>query len=141
MSNTLPERKACNALIAEAQPEFALYSAAANAVGIDPQEEALSAVLRGFRTFYGGLWVGGTAELTATHIAFKPNVMNQLLHKGDYSWSIPLADIGELSYEFGVLSGIIRIGTPRGTAKLRCFGAEGFLSRIAQLKETARSAT
>jgi hypothetical protein len=141
MSDTLIERKRCNALIAEAQPDFALYSAAAKAVGIDAQEPALSAVLKGFRTFYGGLWVGGTAELTTTHLAFAPNVMNQLVHKGDYSWSVPLADIGELSFEFGLLSGIIRIATPRGTAKLRCFGAKGFLSRIAQRKEAARNAT
>ncbi|MCP9785822.1 hypothetical protein [Cyanobium sp. N5-Cardenillas] len=141
MLETVPVRKACNALIAEAQPDFALYSAAAKAAGIDPQEEVLSAVLKGFRTFYGGLWVGGTAELTATHVAFKPNVVNQLLHKSDYSWSVPLAEVGDVSYEVGMLTGIICLATPRGIAKLRCFGAKSFLSRIAKQWDADRIAT
>jgi hypothetical protein len=140
MSDTLPERKGCNALIAEAQPDFALYSAAAKAVGIDPRAQVLSVVLSGFRAFYGGLWVGGAVELSATHLSFKPNSVNQLLHKGDYSWSVPLKEVSELSWEFGVLSGIIRVATPHGIAKLRCFGAKSFLSRIEQQRDAIRGA-
>ncbi len=136
----LPESKACNALVAEAQPEFALYSAAARAIGSVGHEHVLSAVLEGFRDFYGGLWVGGKVELTSTRLSFSPNVLNQLAHKGDYSWSIPLPEIQALSHEFGFLSGIICIETPRGRAKLRCFGAKGFLARIAEQQKTARYA-
>jgi hypothetical protein len=127
--------KACNALIFDTQVGFARYSVAAQALGIEPHERALSAVPEGFRRFYGALWVGGRVELTASHLAFTPNAINRLVHKADYSWQIPLADITSLSLEFGLLSGIIRISALHGTVKIRCFGARGFLSRIAQQQE------
>lgn len=130
MSEAVIEKKRCNFLIPDAKADLALYSAGAKAAGLEPQEKMLTAVLEGFRSIYGGLWVGGTAFLSAQHLAFTPNAMNQLMHKADYSLSIPLADITDLAYESGFVTGIIRITTKRGVMKLRCFGAKAFLSRI-----------
>lgn len=136
MTDAPLEAKACNALIVDAQPDFALYSAAAKILGLDPAKEVLEPIIKAFGAFYGGLWVGGVAKLTASQLSFTPNLVNKLLHKDDCAWSIPLEDIADLSLEFGVLTGIICVKTERGTAKLRCFGARGFLSRIAQRRET-----
>ena len=140
MTSATIESKLCNALIEDAQPDFALYCAIGKVAGVDGHKEIVEAVLKGFRTFYGGLWVGGTAALTTASLSFTPNAVNKLVHKGDYSLEIPLSDISALSPEFGLISGIIRVTTPRGIAKLRCFGAKAFLSRIAHQQQLALAA-
>ncbi|MGH6832185.1 MAG: hypothetical protein ACRECM_04075, partial [Methyloceanibacter sp.] len=81
MSEAVVAKKFCNFLIPNAEPDLALYSAVARVLGLVPQEKMLIGVLEGFRSFYGGLWVGGTALLSAQHLSFNPNAGNQLMHK------------------------------------------------------------
>ena len=130
MPETAIAEKMCNVLIPAAEADLRIYSAAARALGIDADTTAIEAVLMGFRKFYGGLWVGGTVRLMPSDLTFSPNAINRAVHTGDYSLSIPLADILELAPEFGVLSGIVRIATRSGTMRLRCFGAKAFARRI-----------
>lgn len=128
-------KKLANFLIPEAEIDLAVYSQAAKLMGADSTMVAAQAVItdsviNGFKKVYGGLWVGGTVELSDQYLSFKPNAINNLVHKDDYSLSIPLNDITDLSHEFGFLSGIIRIRTKHGVMKMRCFGAKKVLEVI-----------
>jgi hypothetical protein len=139
MQDSMVENKVCNFLIPDARATPHLYSSFANLPGMHSKERVLTLFSQRFRAIYGGLWVGGTATLNAVQLSFVPNAMNQLMHEADYSLSIPLRDIAHLQYEFGLLSGVIHLHTRGGLMKLRCFGARGFLSRIAAAAAAAES--
>jgi len=87
-------------------------------------------VIEGFRAFYGGLWVGGTAVLTATALTFRPNDLNRAMHKGDLSFSVPLTEVSGVRFERGFVTSIVVVATPHGTFKLRCYGARQFKEEI-----------
>ena len=127
--------KAANLLVPKAEANMAVYSRAMATAGLDPIQNAISTLaakqtFEGFRKFYGGLWVGGKVELLTSCLRFEPNAINNLVHKENYSLSIPLCEIDTLTPEFGVLSGIIVIKTRHGEVKIRCFRSKEFMRLI-----------
>lgn len=111
----LDERLA-NALVPGVQP-------AGLAKGIAP-------VLSAFNRYYGGLWVGGRAQLTETHLKFSPNAMNTSLHDRDTSFAVPLNEIVRVSLEKGWVTNIIALETSDGSRRIRCFRAADFIRAI-----------
>lgn len=75
--NTQIVKKTVNALITDAEVGFGVKFLV-NAAGLDVTET----VLMGFKKAMGGLWVGGTATLYETKIAFCPNALNRAIHAG-----------------------------------------------------------
>lgn len=114
-------RKACNCLILDAKASLARYATAAALLGVDLA--AVEAMLHRFRARYGGLWVGGSIELTAQALTFRPNALNLAVHTEDYSFSVPLDDITAVQHSWGFVTGVVTVSTSRGHFKLRCFGA------------------
>jgi len=58
---------------------------------------------------YGGLWVGGSVELSAEGVSFEPNGLNKALHVGLEARQIPVAQIRSVRREFGWFTGIVVI--------------------------------
>jgi len=114
-------RKVCNCFIPDAAADFGRYSAAAALLGVDLA--SVESMLDEFRAQYGGLWVGGSVELTTQAVTFRPNALNLKIHKEDYSFSVPLREITAVERSWGFVSGIVTFATARGQFKLRCFGA------------------
>ena len=125
-SMALVARKACNCLIPTAEPDLLSVS--------PPTRFAIESVLSGFRAAYGGLWVGGSAELTTTVLSFQPNAANRAVHKGNLSFSLPLIDIVDVAHRRRFLTGILSISTRHGSIKMRCFGARQFGAAIAHAR-------
>ena len=125
-------RKVCNCFIPEAEADLSRYAAAARLLGVDV--ESVEAVLDGFRAHYGGLWVGGSVELTPRSLTFRPNAWNLAVHAEDYSFSVPLGDITGAEHSWGFVSGIVTVSTVRGTFKIRCFRARRFRDAINRLR-------
>lgn len=86
----------------------------------------------------GGLWVGGTAYLTATTIEFHPNALNKLFHKGGAGMGVVLnlADLTDVTHRFGVATKIIDLTTNDLTLSIRGYNTKSFAEAI----ETARAA-
>ena len=118
-------KKTVNALITDAEVGFGAKFLV-SATGLDVTET----VLKGFKKAMGGLWVGGTATLYETKIAFRPNAMNKAVHAGDYSVEIPLDDVSDIQVRFGFVTKIIDIVTADGKLSIRCFGAPDFAAKI-----------
>jgi hypothetical protein len=117
------ETKLVNALVPDAE---------AIDIPIAHLDKVLPRILHRFKSHYGGLWVGGAAHLTATHLVFGPNAMNDAVHKDDTSFAIPLRDISAVAVEPGFLTNIIAMQTPERVYRIRCFGAQAFAERIRQ---------
>jgi len=133
----LIEKKACNALLTNAKPDFTTSYLVAAAAGAF-QVVAIASVIDGFNKAMGGVWVGGSAYLTKSKIAFFPNKMNAALHNKDVGVEIPLSDMTSVKREFGMVTGKIAITTATGTLKIRVFNAAGFAERInSQVKQTS----
>jgi hypothetical protein len=122
-------RKMVNALVADAEMDF-LVKYLLNAANLGFAD----VVLTEFKKAMGGLWVGGTATLYESKLAFHPNLMNRLVHAGDYSIEIPLREITDIQIRFGFVTKIIDIKTAHGTLSIRCYGAESFAETIRTLK-------
>jgi hypothetical protein len=124
-------QKKVNALVAGAEMGFGAKFLV-KATGLDVTET----VLKEFKKAMGGLWVGGTATLHETKLAFRPNALNRALHAGDYSVEIPLREISDIQVRFGFITKIIDIVTAHGKLSLRCFGAEDFAGTIRTQKKS-----
>ena len=131
MRHTRLAKKLCNGFIGEPLDASAAYAEAAADFGIDMQADPTDMVIQGFRAHVGGIWVGGSAELTTAFLMFRPNALNRALHAEDYSFTIALADIASVEYERALLTDIVVVTTATGRFKLRCFGARRFRDLIA----------
>jgi hypothetical protein len=76
----------------------------------------------------GGLWVGGSVEMTDHGVQFQANAMNRALHHGETSVTIPTQAIRNVRREFGFLTGIVVIEHDAGEFRFRCFGAKGVIA-------------
>lgn len=132
MSNEIA-RKTVNALITDAEIGFGAKFII-GATGLDVTETAL----KGFRKAMGGLWVGGTATLYDTKIAFRPNALNRAVHAGDYSVEIPLDEVSDVVVRFGFFTKIIDIVTTDGKLSIRCYGARNFAAKIREQQTRQR---
>lgn len=114
---TVIAKKLANALFADAEAN-------------DSVPSVVSGELHRFKQRQGGLWVGGTATLTDTHVLFSANALNDAAHKQSHGWAIPLSAIKTIEVEFGWLTKIIAITAGGETYRLRCFGAKEFAEKI-----------
>jgi hypothetical protein len=112
-------RKLANALIPNATPSELVTGA------------ALTAVER-FGKRYGGLWVGGTIDISDDGVSFTPNDLNVAFHIGLETVRIPLADIRSIRREFGWVTGIVVVEHAHGEFRFRCFGARGIAAHLSQ---------
>jgi hypothetical protein len=117
--------KTVNALIPEAEMGFA-----AKFVLDKTGDAATGAVLEVAKKMMGGLWVGGTVAVQRQELVFRPNWFNRLIHKADYTITIPLPEISQVDVRFGVLTKIVDINTGDGRLTFRCYGAEDFANLI-----------
>jgi hypothetical protein len=91
------------------------------------------------RRSYGGLWVGGSMELTPRDLTFTPNAMNRALHTAVASRTVPLGRVVAVKDRFGVLTRIIDVTVDDGSVfTFRCFGAPAFARQIAAAAAAAR---
>jgi hypothetical protein len=112
--------KRCNAFIPSANAAAYLPSA------------ALAAVER-YKRKHGGLWVGGTVDSTDVDIVFRPNAVNVAFHENLTNLVIPLSAIDRVSWEFGVLTGIVVVEYGDAAFRFRCFGAKAVVRRLQSL--------
>lgn len=120
------EKKLANALIPAAESRF-------------PMGAQVGLVLKWFKAFYRGLWVGGMIYLLPDCLDFRPNAMNRFFHEGDVSFKVPLADITSLTDQFGLVTRIVVVKPRKGAEfKFRCYGAAEFAQRIRGQIEVAR---
>ena len=121
------ETKFVNALVSEAVAnEFQLPLLSKS------NSDAVWSIVRWFKSYYRGLWVGGEVKITDTHLVFEPNYVNKLAHTGDTSFAVSLKTISGVTVEPGILTKIIAIATPERVYRIRCFGAKAFRDRIAR---------
>ncbi len=123
------KKRSANALIVDAKPAitaYFFYVSDPHLLAAAIQKIALDAVSK----YMGGLWVGGTAQLSETSLEFIPNKMNLALNTGSLFIKVPLLDIVSVNVSKGILTNIICINTESGTFKIRCFSASAFAEDI-----------
>ena len=113
--------KTVNALIPEAEMGFAakfiLDKAGVSATG---------PVLEVAKKLMGGLWVGGTVAIEERALVFRPNLLNRLVHKSEYTVTIPFKEIFQVNVRLGFVTKITDVVTADGRFSFRCYGAEAF---------------
>ena len=73
---------------------------------------------------HGGLWVGGSVELSPAGVTFKPYAIEEPLHVGLWPINILAANIRSVRREFGWLTGKVVIAHLDGEFRFHCFGAK-----------------
>lgn len=115
-------RKAVNALIQEAE----IGSAAKFILDKTGTSGASGAVLDVAKKMMGGLWVGGTVTIGQKSLVFRPNWLNRLLHKAEYTVKIPYEKISQVNVRFGFVTRIVDVITGNCKFSFRCYGADAF---------------
>lgn len=115
---TLNVRKLANAFFLNATPS-----------GLVPAY-ALSAIRR-FKRTQGGLWVGGTVEISQAGVSFSPNGLNRVFHEPLEPISVPAKDVRAVRYEFGWVTGIVVVEHVHGEFRFRCYGAKHLAATMA----------
>lgn len=104
--------------------EFALDSGGRIPVGTDH-------VVKWFQQFYGGVWVGGRATLTARRLHFAANQLNRMVHTGTLEVDIDLREVMDVALRQGWVTGIVVVWLPGAELWFRCVGAGAFRDQIA----------
>ena len=116
MNSPLLFKKTVNAFIPDASPsenmELLPFSGA-----------AVNEVLR-LKKKWGGLWVGGTVEISGGLLSFHPNRLNTFFHEDLQSVEIPAAHIKSIDREFAWFTGIVQVHHQGGQFRFRCYGAK-----------------
>jgi hypothetical protein len=84
--------------------------------------DALS-VIHFFRRRLGGLWVGGTVEVSQSGVSFSPNLLNRAVHETLEPIRIAAEDIRKVRCKFGWVTGIVVVEHEGGEFRFRCYGA------------------
>src|SRR5262245_31479121 len=116
---TLSIRRVVNALIPDATPSALVFG------------PALAECER-WRKKYGGLWVGGSIDISNDGLLFRPNRLNEAVHVGLEPVSISFADVLAVRREFGWFTGIVVVEHKSGEFRFRCFGARKIAACIAE---------
>ena len=127
-------KKSVNALIAEGE-----IGSAAKFLLDKTGGEVTGVVLEAAKKMMGGLWVGGTAMIQEKSLVFRPNWLNRLIHKAEYTVTIPFEEMTGIDVRFGMGTNIIDIVTGDGKLSIRCFGAQAFAELIQKQKAVATS--
>ena len=127
--------KLANALVPDAEIDEALLEQVAGAA----QTKAIAGTLDKQKSKMKGLWVGGRCVLTEESLNFEQNSLNDAVHTGDYSFSIPLESITDVEYQFAFLTGIVQLETKSGNYQVRMYGAKKFVALLSDIIEKAPS--
>ena len=73
---------------------------------------------------HGGLWVGGSIEMSSAGVSFKPYALEESMHVGLESVNILSVNIRSVRREFGWLTGIVIISHSGGQFRFHCFRAK-----------------
>ena len=84
---------------------------------------AMNEVLR-LKKKWGGLWVGGTVELSSECLSFRPNRLNMFFHEEFQQVEIPAAHIKSIVREFAWFTGVVQVHHQGGEFRFRCYGAK-----------------
>src|SRR5437867_12043307 len=112
-------RNLVNAFIPDAPPSLVLPS------------DALRAIDR-FSRKWGGLWVGGSVEISPEGILFSPNSLNKAVHVGLQPVHIRSQDVLSVRHEFGWFTGIVAVAHTTGEFRFRCYGAKRLAAVLAR---------
>ena len=93
---------------------------------------AARAAVERFSHRQGGLWVGGTIEITNDGVSFAPNRLNRAFHAALETVHIPFANIRSARREFGWFTGVVVIQHTGGEFRFRCYGASRVAARISE---------
>jgi hypothetical protein len=135
MSETLIARVAAGALIKDAGVKSSInWAWTAGIAGLS---------LRILRQLWGGVWVGGFAELSSDSLRFDPNQINEAFASGRVHVTIPLDTIQSVAWRRGMRTGVIDVVSSDktiGTFSFRVEERDTFIDRInearAALKES-----
>ena len=78
----------------------------------------------------GGTWVGGTCEVSQTHIKIYANKSNKFLMSNLDEILIPTTDVKNLELEKGFMTKIIVIHFGNTFIKIRCYDATKFIQDL-----------
>ena len=115
--------------------EEVLLTKVANALIEDVRVSSMISPVAGpvlglFRSWAGGLWVGGRVTLTTASVVFAPNALNRMVQSGSLDVSIPLAAIDDIEVVPGFVTNIVVLRTTELVFKVRCWGARRFASAV-----------
>jgi hypothetical protein len=131
MGGDVVASKAANFLVEDAALRDGVVGTVFDVAGV-PQKP-VDLVLAGFRKYYGGLWVGGRINVTASAISIAPNLMNRAVHHGLTSIELRLVDLESVEVLPGFVTKIIALRTPEHVVKIRCYGAPALAQQIREL--------
>lgn len=134
MSEQVIASRMANAQVAEA--EMAQEPAAV--VALRGQDAAVEAVVEWFRSFQGGLWVGGHATLTDQRLHFEANSLNKMVHVGPMEVDVDLRHVIDVAVRRSPLATTIHVLLPGAVFRLRCWGARGFAEQVRDAVRAAR---
>ena len=88
----------------------------------------------------GGLWVGGTAYLTAHSVEFHANALNRAVQATGTVESVvlPLSKIEELGYRKATMTHIVDLATDTQTLSIRGYTMRSFHKAISEAVAAAR---
>lgn len=118
-------RKVVNAVIADAQPTPTVDSIMKlGTLGTS------NIMFDQYRKKFGGLWVGGNLDLFQDRLCFSPNALNAAIQIGHLSRAIMLSTVTNVSWRFGVVTGIIDVTHSGGCFTFRCYGSKVLAATI-----------
>lgn len=103
--------------------------------GTTPSSLVSGAVLRRNNRMakrHGGLWVGGSVELSPAGVSFKPYAIEEPLHVGRRPINILAPNIRSVRREFGWLTGTVVVTHRDGEFRFHCFGAKTAATRYSK---------
>jgi len=111
-------RKLANAFYPEATPSMRVPAVA-------------RAAIQRFKRKRGGLWVGGTIEISPAGVSFSPNGLNRAVHGILEPIGVPAQEVRAVRYESGWVTGIVVVEHAHGQLRFRCYGAKHLAATIA----------
>lgn len=126
MAEQVIASKAANAQVLEA--EMALEPAAV--LALRGHDAAVDGVVEWFRSFQGGLWVGGRVTLTNRRLHFEANSLNKMVHAGPMEVDVDLRHVVDVATKRGLLGGVVQVLLPGAVFQLRLWGARGFAEQV-----------
>ena len=128
--NPVIAKRRANAFVADAEA-WPLHS---------PIGETVDRYLAKYRARHGGLWVGGTAHLSAQTLIFNLNALNRGIHsEGAVDIIIPLIDIETVSVRRLPVTSAVVVASGSRFLQLRCYRAASFADVIQATATAARS--
>lgn len=89
----------------------------------------------------GGLWVGGTAYLTANSMEFHANALNRAVHAAGSVESVvlPLSEIEEVGYRKATMTHIVDLTAGTQRLSIRGYNMRSFHKAISEAVTAARA--